>query len=108
MAQGSTSSEEKQGSFWSLLPSFDPAVDDIREFSQKAKFLHGLMPKTQRTYLAPRLAMQRKGTAWSQVRLLEPTKLNDPETGVEYLLTALALWEENSELKTYELFERAL
>lgn len=108
MAQGSAGSEENKSSFWSLLPSFDPAADDIREFSQKAKFLHGVMPKAQRMYLAPRLAMQCKGTAWSQVRLLEPAKLNDPENGVEYLLTALALWEENSELKTYEFFERAL
>lgn len=103
-----TSSDDKQASFWSLLPNFDPAIDEIREFSQKARFLHGVIPKSQKGNLAPRLAMQCKGTAWSQVRLLDPAKLTDPETGVEYLLAALSMWEENSELKTYELFEKAL
>ena len=32
----------------------------------------------------------------------------DAEGGVEYLLDALSSWEETSELKTFELFERAL
>ena len=48
-----------------------------------------------------------KGTAWSQVRQLD-VKLVNPETGVTYLLEALASWEETSELKTFELFEKAL
>ena len=30
------------------------------------------------------------------------------ETGVEYLLDALSSWEETSEMKTFELFEKAL
>ena len=49
-----------------------------------------------------------KGTAWSQVRQLDPVKLVNPEAGVTYLLEALASWEETSELKTFELFEKAL
>ena len=31
---------QQSSSFWSLLPSFDPSEDDIREFSQKARFIH--------------------------------------------------------------------
>ena len=49
-----------------------------------------------------------KGTAWNQVRLLDPAKLMEPETGVEYLLDSLSSWEETSELKTFELFEKAI
>ena len=49
-----------------------------------------------------------KGTAWNQVRLLDPDKLMDPETGVAYLLDSLSSWEETSELKTFELFEKAI
>eukprot|EP00435_Cladocopium_sp_Y103_P061513 s350_g23.t1 len=94
--------------FWQLLPSFDPSTDDIREFSQKARFIHGAMPEKDKPNLAPRLAMLCKGTAWSQVRQLDPKKLTRSETGVEYLLKALSTWEETSEMKTYELFERAL
>eukprot|EP00435_Cladocopium_sp_Y103_P017775 s1076_g4.t1 len=103
-----SSSEEKSSSLWSQLPSFDPAVDDVREFMQKARFLHGVFPEKDKGSLAPRLAMLCKGTAWSQVRLLDPSKLIVPETGVEYLLEALSSWEETSELKTFELFEKAL
>jgi len=58
--------------------------------------------------LAARLAMQCKGTAWNQVRMLDPTKLTAAETGVEYLLDALSSWEETSEMKTFKLFEKAL
>eukprot|EP00435_Cladocopium_sp_Y103_P023238 s1363_g5.t1 len=49
-----------------------------------------------------------KGTAWSQVRQLDPEKLVNAETGVEYLLQALSSWEETTELKTFELFEKAM
>ena len=86
--------------FWNLLPSFDPSEDDIREFSQKARFIHGVMPEKDKPNLAPRLAMLCKGTAWSQVRQLDPKKLTKADTGVEYLLTALSAWEETSEMKT--------
>ena len=39
---------------------------------------------------------------------LRSLKLVNPETGVAYLLDALASWEETSELKTFELFEKAI
>ena len=91
-----------------LRPSFDPSEDDICEFSQKARIIHGVMPEKDKPNLAPRLAMLCKGTAWSQVRQLDPKKLTKADAGVEYLLTALSAWEETSEMKTYELFERAL
>lgn len=58
--------------------------------------------------LAPRLAMLCRGTAWGQVKGLDPASLTDPTNGVKNLLAALAVWEESSEMKTYELFERAL
>eukprot|EP00435_Cladocopium_sp_Y103_P011835 s4451_g3.t1 len=108
MATGSGSSDEKVSSLWSQLPSFDPAIDDVREFMQKARFLHGVFPEKEKANLAPTLAMLCKGTAWSQVRMLDPAKLTQPETGVSYLLDALSTWEETSELQTYELFEKAI
>ena len=107
MSEG-TSEEKSATGLWSQLPSFDPSSDDIREFSQKARFLHGVFPVKDKGNLAPRLAMLCKGTAWSQVRQLDPQKLTEPETGVEYLLEALSAWEETSELKTFELFEKCL
>jgi len=67
-----------------------------------------VFPEKEKANLAPSLAMLCKGTAWSQVRQLDPVKLVNPEAGVTYLLEALASWEETSELKTFELFEKAL
>ena len=49
-----------------------------------------------------------RGTAWCQVWHLDPMKLVDLENGVTYLLEALSPWEETNELKTFELFEKAL
>ena len=75
---------------------------------QKVRFLHGVLPSKDKPNLAPRLAMQCKGTVWNQVRMLDPSKLAQPDTGVDYLLDALSSWEKTSEMKTFELFEKAL
>ena len=58
--------------------------------------------------LAPRLAMLCKGTAWSQVKNIEPGKLTDPDGGVKVLLQALSSWDEAAELQTYDKCEKAL
>ena len=105
---GGSTAEEKSSSYWNLLPSFDPATDDVREFIQKARFLNGVIPQKDKANLAPRLAMQCKGTAWSQMRQLDPSKLVVPDKGLDYLIEALSAWEETSEMKTYELFEKAM
>eukprot|EP00435_Cladocopium_sp_Y103_P065523 s232_g27.t1 len=97
------------------LPTRCPSPDQKVRASQRVRLGP---PQRKANFLAPssvanglryaRLAMLGKGTAWSQVRLLDPSKLIVPETGVEYLLEALSSWEETSELKTFELFEKAL
>ena len=104
----SASSEDKSQNLWSLLPSFDPAVDNVREYVEKVKFLSAICPEKDKPMLAPRLAMLCKGTAWGQVKAISPEKLTDKEHGVENLLAALASWEESAEMKTYELFENVI
>ena len=95
-SSSSGTGDERNNGLWNQLPSFDPSTDDVREFIQKGRFLHGVFPAKDKPNLAPRLAMLCKSTAWSQVRQLDPTKLVDAETGVEYLLQTLSLWEETS------------
>ena len=58
--------------------------------------------------LAPRLAMLCRGTAWGQVKNLDSAQLVDPDNGVKNLLAALSTWEESTEMKTYEQFEKAV
>ena len=102
------SEAEKANAIWTLLPSFDPGQDDVKEYIAKVKFLDGICPKKDRGMLAPRLAMLCKGTAWHQVRSIDPDKLTNPDHGVKTLLEALSAWEDSAELKTFELFEKAI
>ena len=108
MAASSGSTDDKGSGLWGQLPSFDPTEDDYREYAQKVKFLHAVFPEKDKSLLAPRLAMLCKGTAWSQVKMIEAGKLTDKAEGVNVLLSALSNWEESSELKTFELFEKCL
>ena len=105
-AAGST--EDKGNNIWTLLPSFDPSEDDIREYTDKVRFLEAICPAKDKGMLAPRLAMLCKGTAWGQVKALSPTDLTNATTGVKSLLQALSSWEEAAELKTFEQFEKAI
>lgn len=98
----------KSQHIWSLLPSFDPSTDSAREYIEKVKFIDGICPKKDRAMLAPRLAMLCRGTAWGQVKSLPSASLVDETNGVKNLLAALSTWEESSEMRTFELSERAI
>ena len=104
----SGSSDEKGSTIWNLLPSFDPAEDDIREYTEKVRFIEGICPSKDKSMLAPRLAMLCKGTAWGQVKSIASTDLVDPPKGVKRLLEALSSWEEAAEARTFEQFEKAI
>ena len=104
----SSGGEDRGQGFWSLLPSFDPAQDSVREYVEKVKFLAAICPDRDKGMLAPRLAMLCKGTAWGQVKAISPEKLTDKTNGVKNLLAALSSWEESAEMKTYEVFEKAI
>ena len=106
--EGSSTVEDKSQHIWALLPSFDPSTDNVREYIEKVKFLDGICPSRDRAMLAPRLAMLCKGTAWGQVKGIPASQLTDAENGVKNLLTALSTWEESSEMRTFELFEKAI
>ena len=80
----------------------------VRKYVEKVKFLEAIFPDKDKGMLAPRLAMLCRGTAWGQVKAISPEKLTDKATGVQTLLAALASWEESAEMKTYELFEKAV
>eukprot|EP00435_Cladocopium_sp_Y103_P026438 s424_g6.t1 len=49
-----------------------------------------------------------RGTAWGQVKNLKSGELTDPDNGVKSLLAALSSWEESTEMRTYEQFEKAI
>ena len=100
--------EEKWNHVWTLLPSFDPATDNVREYIEKVKFIDSICPKKDRPMLAPQLAMLCRGTAWGQVKNLKSEDLMGATNSVKNLLQALSSWEESTEMRTYEQFERAI
>lgn len=99
---------EKSHQIWSILPTFDPAQDDPKEYGDKVRFIAAICPAKDKPMLAPRLAMLMKGTAWAQVKSLDAQVLADPAKGVEALLKAVSTWEEAAELQTYDKFEKAI
>ena len=108
MGSEAAGTEDKSNAIWNLLPTFDPGQDDVKEYIAKVRFISGVCPKKDRPMLAPRLAMLCRGTAYHQVRNLKPELLTHPENGIKTFLQALSAWEESAELKTFELFEKAI
>ena len=107
-AATASGSDEKGNSLWNVLPTFDPASDDPKEYVDKVKFLSAVCPTKDKPMLAPRLAMLMRGTAWAQIRLADPTTLSDPTEGIKMILAAVSTWEEAAEHQTYEKFEKAI
>ena len=52
---------------WQLIPSFDPGETDLTEYSRKLEFLAGIWPAEHLSQLAPRAALQCKGSAFQKV-----------------------------------------
>ena len=55
-------SHDHRDVIWTLLPSFDPAHDDPREYREDVIFLHGICPQKHNAMLTPRLAISCRGT----------------------------------------------
>ena len=56
MSEGSTAAassggDDKGNGIWNLLPSFDPATDNAKEYMDKVKFLQGICPQGQKNML---------------------------------------------------------
>ena len=75
---------------WHLIPSFDPGETDLTEYSRRLEFLAGIWPQEQLQQLAPRAALQCKGSAFQKVVRIAPEKLKGPSVeGVKILVTTL-------------------
>ena len=95
---------------WSMIPSFEPGVTSVDEFAKKLEFLSGLWPSEHLHLLAPRVAMQCKGSAFQRIMRLNPAdlKVNTPK-GVEAIVKALGgVWGKSKHESKFEKFEKAL
>ena len=95
---------------WSMIPQFDPGVTEINEYTKKVEFLASLWPEEHLHLLAPRIAMNCKGSAFQRVMRISPEKLKAQGLqGVKSVITALGgVWGKALHENKFEKFERAI
>ena len=95
---------------WHLIPIFEPGQSDLTEFTRRLEFLAGLWPAEHLGQLAPRAALQCKGSAFQKVVRIPPEKLKTNDlTGVKLLVQTLGgVWGKTTLEDKYEKFEQAI
>ena len=95
---------------WHLIPHFSPGETDLTEYARRLEFLAGIWPNEYLSQLAPRAALQCKGSAFQKVVRLAPEKLKvNSLDGVKLLVTTLGgVWGKTVLEDKYEKFERAI
>ena len=73
----------------SLVPSFDPATDNVDIWTSKVELLLATWPTTKLSELATRLILGCKGTAYQKLQLLRKEVLTNDEKGIQRLVEML-------------------
>ena len=93
----------------SLVPSFDPAVDNVEIWTSKVELLLTTWPSTKLNELATRLILGCKGTAYQKLQLLRGEVSTNDEKGIQRLVEIVGgTWGQVPLEKKFELAERAL
>eukprot|EP00435_Cladocopium_sp_Y103_P033655 s328_g8.t1 len=95
---------------WHLIPAFEPGETDLTDYGKRLEFLAGIWPAEHLSQLAPRAALQCKGSAFQKVLRLKPEqlKVNSVE-GVKLLVTTLGgVWGKTTLEDKYGKFEKAI
>ena len=94
----------------SLVPSFDPATDDLLVFQQKVQLVTTAWPKNRLTELITRLILGCKGTAFQKLELHQEELLSgDGEEAIKKLIGYLGgAWGKIPLERQYEDAEQAL
>ena len=92
-----------------LVPTFDPAVDDVTTWSNKVELLLAAWPENKIVELATRLILNTKGSAFQKLQLKQKEILiNDPK-GIRRLVELVGgTWGQVPLENRYELAEKAL
>ena len=70
----------------SLVPGFDPSVDNVEIWTSKVELLLTTWPKEKLNELATRLILGCKGTAYQKLQLLRGEVLTNSEKGIQRLV----------------------
>ena len=107
-AAGSGASGYNSAVPWNQIPRFIPGETDVRTYSKKLQFLHGLWPADQLEHLGPRTALLVEGVAFQKISRLDPAKLKTKD-GIKLIIEALGgSWGRLEAEEKYNMFEKAL
>ena len=92
-----------------LVPSFDPAVDNVEIWSSKVHLLLEAWPSNKIVELATRLILNTKGSAYQKLRLNQKDILINDRKGIQKLVELVGgTWGQVPLEHRYELVEKAL
>eukprot|EP00434_Breviolum_minutum_P045152 symbB.v1.2.040420.t1/scaffold7218.1/size12596/1 len=107
----STGGEDFNANFQlnAMVPTFDPAIDDVHVWSGKVELLLSVWPKTRVNELATRLILGCKGAVFMKLQLhRDAICINDPK-GIKKLVEIVGgSWRQVPLEKKFELAEKAL
>ena len=95
---------------WHLIPSFEPGEIDLTGYTRRLAFLAGIWPVEHLNQLAPRAALQCKGSALQKVVRLQSEKLKVNDlSGVKLLESTLGgVWGKTTLEDKYEKVGRVI
>ena len=92
-----------------LVPSYNPASDDLLIYSQKVELLAQAWPEERRSELVARLMLNCSGSAFHKLQLHREELMRGEKDSVQKLITLLGgYWGRIPLEKRYEITERAL
>lgn len=74
-----------------LVPSFDPATDDVTIWSSKVEMLLEAWPANKILELATRLVLNTKGTAYQKLQLARSEILINDKKGIKRIVKAVSI-----------------
>ena len=93
----------------SLVPSFDPATDNVEIWTSKVELLVTTWPASKLSELATRLILNCKGTAYQKLQLNRKELLVNDPAGIKKLVELVGgTWGQIPLEKKFELAEKAL
>ena len=92
-----------------LVPTFDPAKDDLEQYAQEVELLSKIWPGGKLNDLITRLIFNTNGTAFQKLQLNKAQLMTNDKKGVQLLVTLLGgQWGKVNLEKKYDIVERAL
>ena len=86
---GDGSSSTVTNQLASLVPSFDPSKDDMRQYQQRVELVTAAWPKGRYTELVTRLILNCSGSAFAKLQLNHQDLLANEEKSVHKLIELL-------------------